>query len=158
MRWQEVFGGADSRLIANKQFVDDTTTLRKMYWSETPDQRRKILMPFLWNTIATEGQLYENRNVGNKVNTKNKMWFSYPGYNEILTGFADDEHITSNDLNNNPNKNVLEFINDANGYNGKVAAFLGNFPEDNQYTAQWHVRECRVDEIGSQSECQRDFT
>ena len=35
------------------------------------------------------------------------MWFSYPGYNEILSGKADDKRITSNNKINNPNKNGL---------------------------------------------------
>lgn len=51
------------------------------------------------------------------------MWFSYPGYNEILTGFADDVNITSNDKFNNPNRNVLEFIQSQKGFRGRVAAF-----------------------------------
>src|SRR6185295_20101377 len=83
MRWQEVFGGAESRLISNKKFVSDTTALKKLYWAETPGERREKLMPFFWHVMATKGQLYGNRNLGNKVNTTNKMWFSYPGYNEI---------------------------------------------------------------------------
>jgi hypothetical protein len=51
------------------------------------------------------------------------MRFSYPGYNEILTGKADDIRITSNDKNYNPNPTVLEFINKQPGFKGKVAAF-----------------------------------
>ncbi len=122
MRWQEVFGGAEKRLIT-KKFVQDTTQLLKTFWDKTPTARREQLMPFFWNTIAKEGQLYGNRGFGNKVNTANKMWFSYPGYNEILCGFADDEKITSNDANDNPNKNVLEFAQSQKEYAGKVAAF-----------------------------------
>src|SRR3546814_8332698 len=57
---------------------------------------RKILMPFFWNTIASQGQIYGNRRHGNNVDCSNTMWFSYPGYHEILSGFADDENINSN--------------------------------------------------------------
>ena len=130
MRWQEVFGGAELRLINNKKFANDTTALKKLYWAESPGERREKLMPFFWHVIAAQGQLYGNRNLGNKVNTTNKMWFSYPGYNEILTGSADDERITSNDKIDNPNKNVLEFINQQKGWKGKVVAFTSwdNFP------------------------------
>jgi hypothetical protein len=123
MRWQEIFGGAESKLIANKKFVEDTAALKKKFWAETPGERREKLMPFFWHVIAAKGQLYGNRTLGNKVNTANTMWFSYPGYNEILTGSADDEHITSNDAIDNPNRNVLEFINQQKGWKGKVAAF-----------------------------------
>jgi Sulfatase len=129
MRWQEVFSGAEKRLIA-KKFADDTTGLLKTFWAEKPEAKREKLMPFLWNTIAKQGQLYGNRNLGNKVNTANKMWFSYPGYNEILCGFADDEKINSNDPTDNPNKNILEFLNEQKYFKGKIAAYTSweNFP------------------------------
>ncbi len=123
MRWQEVFAGAEKRLMLNKKFVGDTNALRKMFWHESVEKRRATLMPFFWQVIATQGQLYGNRALDSKVNTANKMWFSYPGYNEILTGFADDVKIISNDKINNPNKNVLEFIQAQKGFANRVAAF-----------------------------------
>jgi len=82
-----------------------------------------MLMPFFCNTIATQGQLYGNRKYGNKVDCTNKMWFSYPGYNEILCGFADDEQINSNKKIPNPNATVLEYFNRQANLKGKVAAF-----------------------------------
>ena len=123
MRWQEIFGGAEWRLLSNKKFVRDSARAMTRAWAQTPEARREKLMPFFWQVIASQGQLHGNRNLGNKVNTTNKMWFSYPGYNEILTGSADDEHINSNDPNDNPNRNVLEFIEAQNEFKGKVAAF-----------------------------------
>jgi hypothetical protein len=122
MRWQEVFGGAEKRLIT-KKFVGDTAQTLVKFWKESPAQRRETLMPFFWNTIQKQGQLYGNRELGNKVNVSNNQWFSYPGYNEILTGSADNERINTNDPFDNPNKNVLEFINQKKGFEGKVAAF-----------------------------------
>lgn len=123
MRWQEVFSGAEKRLVTNKSFVGDTVALKKTFWQESPEERREALLPFFWKVIAKQGQLYGNRKLGSKVNTTNKMWFSYPGYNEILTGFADDVNIASNDKFNNPNGNVLEFIQSQKGFNNRVAAF-----------------------------------
>jgi hypothetical protein len=123
MRWQEVFGGAELRLLTNSKFVGDTAAAKKMYWLPKAEQRREQLMPFFWNVIAKQGQLYGNRLVGNKVNVTNKMWFSYPGYHEILSGFADDTNIHSNDPVNNPNETVLEHFNKQSKYAGKVAAF-----------------------------------
>ena len=79
-------------------------------------------MPFFWNTIAKSGQLYGNRNFGNKVNVTNPYWFSYPGYSEIMCGFADTA-INSNGYKNNPNTTLLEFLNHQPKLNGKVAAF-----------------------------------
>lgn len=69
------------------------------------------------------GQLHGNRVLGSKVDLTNKMWFSYPGYNEILTGKADDDRIDSNDKVPNPNKTILEIANEEPRYKGKVAAF-----------------------------------
>ncbi len=88
-----------------------------------PDtERRKKLFPFLWTTIEGEGQLYGNRTKGCAVNNANKYWFSYPGYNEIFTGYPDTA-VNSNDKIPNKNVNVLEFINKQTNYTGKVAAF-----------------------------------
>ena len=97
--------------------------LKEKYWRNDVAERRKALMPFVWNTIAKEGQLYGNRTLSNFANVTNNQWFSYPGYNEILTGAADNERIHSNDKFYNPNTNVLEFINAQPAFKGKVAAF-----------------------------------
>lgn len=123
LRWQEVFTGADKKLVGNKDFVNDSLKLTQKFWRQSSEERRKALLPFFWTTLASNGQLYGNRNTGNKINVTNKMWFSYPGYNEILTGAADDERITSNDKVNNPNITVLETLNKDKQYAGKVAAF-----------------------------------
>ena len=121
-RWQELFQGADSALMhQQKEFKD--ARLTEKFWRDDVSERRKSLLPFFWNTIAVQGQLFGNRTYGSKVNVSNQMWFSYPGYNEILTGRADDERINSNDKIYNPNTNVLEFLNKQPAYNGKVAAF-----------------------------------
>ena len=55
------------------------------------------------------------------------MWpilyqFSYPGYNEMLTGYPDPT-VNSNDKVMNKNTNVLEFINQQKEFKGKVAVF-----------------------------------
>ena len=121
-RWQEVFTGADSSLMKQQQHLKDGK-LKEKYWRDDVQERRKALLPFFWNTVATKGQLYGNRSLGSKVNVTNHMWFSYPGYNEILSGHADDKNIDSNDKNYNPNTTVLEFINSQPGFKGKVAAF-----------------------------------
>lgn len=122
-RWQEVFTGMDSALANNPKFNQkDSAFIFKKYWAATPEERRQKLMPFLWGAIAKQGQIYGNRQYGTKVNNANPYWFSYPGYNEILTGFVDTA-INSNGYKANPNTNLLEFINQQSGYKGKVAAF-----------------------------------
>ena len=105
LRWQEVFTGADRALIDHEDFVSEPEDLRERFWSEDPMLRREKLLPFFWSVLATEGQLYGNRLEGSKVNVTNGHWFSYPGYNEILTGRADDR-IDSNDKRENPNVTV----------------------------------------------------
>ncbi len=121
-RWQEVFTGADSSLMRQQKALKDPD-IKKKYWREDPAERRKALLPFLWTTVAVQGQIHGNRTLGSKVNVTNKQWFSYPGYQEILGGYADDVNITSNDKIYNPNVTVLEFIHGKLGFKGKVAAY-----------------------------------
>ena len=121
-RWQELFSGADEELINSKDFSHDTAALKKKFWAQTSGERRKKLMPFFWSTIATHGQLHGNRHLGSKVNVMNQYWFSYPGYNEILTGYPDTA-VNSNDKNPNKNVTVLEYLNNQAAFKNKVAAF-----------------------------------
>lgn len=121
-RWQELFDGADSALIHNSRYTSDSAWTFDKYWAETPRERREKLMPFTWNYIAKRGQIYGNRNLGNKVDVKNTYWFSYPGRSETWIGYFDSA-LNSNAKVNNPNINVMEFINQQSGYEGKVAAF-----------------------------------
>lgn len=123
LRWQELYTGADEKLISNKEYVHDTTMLKETFWRTSPKQRRAVLMPFLWNEVSKMGQLHGNRALGSKMNLTNNMWFSYPGYNEILTGKADDKRIDSNNKFNNPNITVLEKYNNTPEGKDKVAAF-----------------------------------
>lgn len=134
VRWQEVFNGADSTLLFDPVYSRDTASARKNFWAATSIERRKRLMPFLWNTIGQQGQLYGNRQKGSRMNVSNPHWFSYPGYNEILSGYA-DERIKSNDKIDNPNVTVLEFLNQQPGFAGKVAVF-----------SSWDVIEAAVNE------------
>lgn len=123
LRWQEVFTGADKRLVTHPKFVSDTVDLKSRFWNDSPETRRALLMPFMWNIVATQGQIYGNRNYGNKVNTSNMFWFSYPGYNEILTGIKNDKAIFTNQKKYNPNITVLEYLNSQPSYHNKVAVF-----------------------------------
>lgn len=122
MRWQEVFKGVDSAIIINKKFTSDSGAVIKKFWSDDINERRKKLFPFLWGTIESQGVLLGNRTKGSTVSNANPYWFSYPGYNEIFTGYPDTA-VNSNDKIENKNINALEFINQQKGYAGKVAAF-----------------------------------
>lgn len=123
LRWQELFKGADSLMVDDTGMIAKQGSLLKDFWHEDPTVRRKMLFPFFWSTIEAQGQLYGNRAFGNKVDNSNTMWFSYPGYNEVLSGFADDERINSNSKINNPNVTLLEYLNQKPEFKGKVMAF-----------------------------------
>jgi hypothetical protein len=122
VRWQDVFTGIDTNLL-NSNYTQDKDLLTQKFVGKSTEENRALLMPFFWNTIAKQGQLHGNRNKESKVNLTNKMMFSYPGYNEILTGKADDKNIDSNDKIYNKNVTILEMANNSEAYKGKVAAF-----------------------------------
>ena len=123
LRWQEVFKGIDSALAGNKRYNEgDSSYLYLRYGAENFGQARKKLLPFFWGTLAKSGQIYGNRTLGNKVNNANPHWFSYPGYSELFTGFADPA-INSNGYAPNPHTTVLEFINKQPRFRNKVSAF-----------------------------------
>ncbi|PAM95570.1 phosphoglyceromutase [Flavobacterium sp. IR1] len=123
LRWQEVFKGLDTALANDKNFNQgDSTYIYKQYAAANFEASRKKIMPFLWSEIASKGQIYGNRDLGNKVDVSNPYWFSYPGYSEMMTGNV-DVAINSNSYKANPNVNVLEFLNQQSKLKGKVNAF-----------------------------------
>ncbi len=130
-RWQEFFGGADEALIGSKQAGGhgDVEGLKKTYWRASAEERRQTLLPFVWGTIATKGQIFGDASKKAAAHVTNGMKFSYPGYNEMFCGFG-DPRIDSNDKKNNPNLSVLEYLNGRPAFKGKVAAICtwGVFP------------------------------
>jgi hypothetical protein len=128
MRWQEVFKGADPALIktigpeALGAPKERAAAAERDYWRTTEGERRAALMPFLWTTVATQGELFGNRDLGSDSDVINGLNFSYPGYSETLTGVA-DPRIHSNDNVPNPNVTVFEWLNAKPAFEGKVAAF-----------------------------------
>src|SRR5262245_3923336 len=125
MRWQEVFGGMSAELLTPKEGgVSDGVRpkVEERFGGGTPEQRREKLMPYLWTVIAKVGQVFGDPSRGSDARVTNGMRFSYPGYNEILSGFP-DPRIDSNDRKPNPNVTVLEWLNGRPGYSGKIAAF-----------------------------------
>src|SRR5688572_16978182 len=83
LRWQELFEGADPDIAFRKRYVVDREQMRS-FWHRSETERRQLLMPFMWNVISTQGQLYGNRNFGNNVSCTNHHLISYPGYSEML--------------------------------------------------------------------------
>jgi len=122
MRWQEIFNGADSAILFNKAFTRDIEGVKSRFWDSSSVARREKLFPFLWHIVARQGQLYGNRNKNSFVDVSNPYHFSYPGYNEIFTGYPDTA-VASNDKIVNKNSNVLTYLNKQIGYQNKVAVF-----------------------------------
>lgn len=122
LRWQEVFSGADSSLLFSEKYTEGMKSTADKFWDSDPKSRRSLLMPFLWSEIKDNGQIHGNRQLGSKMDVKNIYGFSYPGYNEILTGYPDEE-VDSNDEKYNKNETFLEFLNKKARFKGQVAAF-----------------------------------
>jgi Type I phosphodiesterase / nucleotide pyrophosphatase len=124
VRWQEVFTGADPMLLNDKAGGSWTPVaeLKEKYWDDDPAARRRLLFPFLWNTVALQGQLFGNQAKGSVARVTNTMWFSYPGYNEMSSGIA-DPRINSNEFGPNPNVTVFEWLNSKPEFAGKVEIF-----------------------------------
>ena len=124
LRWQEVFAGADSAILFGDPAMlgGDADAIRRKFWRATAAERRATLMPFVWSTIARDGQLLGNRALASRVQVTNEMKFSYPGYNEMLVG-TPDPRIDRNDFGPNPNVTVFEWLNRRDEFRGRVAAF-----------------------------------
>jgi alkaline phosphatase D len=122
VRWQDVFRGAEEKLLNKKDGgVEDVDGLRRDFWRPTPEARREALMPFFWTVVARQGQIYGNRDKGSPAKVANGMNFSYPGYNELLSG-SPDPRVDSNNKFDNPNVTVFEWLNRKPAYHGKVTA------------------------------------
>lgn len=120
VRWKEVFRGADKYLINRPNFTSSIDYHKEKYFVEDSIQRRKLLMPFTWNYIAKKGVILGNRDEKNHVNLTNKPLWSYPGYNEIITGKPDDINIINNEDILNPNVSIFEYVNNIPTCSQKV--------------------------------------
>ena len=122
LRWQEIFTGADPTLLdeAHGGIWDKEADLKKEFWRADPLERRQLLFPFLWGTVAKRGQIFGNQTKGSVARVTNGLAFSYPGYNEMTTGHP-DARINSNEYGPNPNISVFEWLNGQPELHGRVA-------------------------------------
>jgi hypothetical protein len=124
LRWQEIFTGADPSLMNEKNggIWDKEQELRREFWRSNADERRKALFPFLWTTVAARGQIFGNQSKGSIARVTNGFAFSYPGYNEMLSGHP-DPRINSNEFGPNPNLTVFEWLNGLPELHGQVSVY-----------------------------------
>lgn len=124
LRWQEVFTGADSTLMTSEHggIWADANQLKRKFWRDDVAERRQALFPFLWDVIAKQGEIFGNQTRGSVARVTNGMAFSYPGYNEMLTGCPDPK-IDRNEFGPNPNVTVFEWLNRMPEFRGKVAVY-----------------------------------
>jgi hypothetical protein len=124
LRWQEIFTGAEEDLLNDKEGGSwvSTEELRRRYWRDSASERRAALFPFLWGTVSKHGQIFGNQGLGSVAHVTNGKAFSYPGYNEMTTGYPNDA-IDSNEFGPNPNPTVFEWLNKRPEYRGRVAVY-----------------------------------
>jgi Type I phosphodiesterase / nucleotide pyrophosphatase len=120
LRWQEVFRGANTKLAGDPEYNHGQEKALQPFLDS--ENRARALMPFFNTVIAKKGVLIGNRDAGSCARVTNAWWFSYPGYNEILTGKADDA-IDSNASIDNPNMSFLEWLNRKMQFAKSVYAF-----------------------------------
>ncbi len=124
LRPEEMFGGAELDLI-NKSDVGgwySEAELRKRFYDPDPKKSREMLFPFIWGTLAKQGQLLGNAQLGSHARVTNGYDFSYPGYNEMSTGVP-DKRINTNEYGPNPNVTVFEWLAGRPGFKDQVDIF-----------------------------------
>ena len=124
LRWQEIFNGAEADLLNDKEGGSwlPSEEMRRRYWRPGAAERRALLFPFLWGTVAKRGQILGNQQLGSVARVTNGKAFSYPGYNEMTTGYPNDA-IDSNEFGPNPNPTVFEWLNKSDELRGHVAVY-----------------------------------
>jgi hypothetical protein len=139
-RTEEIFGGLDLDVLKSTlrgtQKAEETPSYKR-FWAETREERRRKLMPFFWSLVSEHGSIAGDPQSGSAVQLRNRHWFSYPGYSEILLGEPHDDVIKSNDPVRNPYPTVLEAMRERMKLSPeKVATFAGwsVFNEINEHT------------------------
>lgn len=122
LRWQEVFGGIDENLATHEDYSPQSELLMQRFWRSNADDRAQALLPFIHNTVFSQGSYAGNRQQGSCAAVSNDWYFSYPGYSEILTGVVNPA-IDSNNKVPNTEITFLELLESNALYRGQTAAF-----------------------------------
>jgi hypothetical protein len=118
LRHQELFGGADATILdsGDQAGIETLESVRAEFWRETPEERRRTLLPFFWSEIVPHGVVMKSR-IANPIRN------SFPGYSEILTGQVLPEISGNIDLQI-PRETVLDIARRGLGVSMReVAAF-----------------------------------
>ncbi|HOY76404.1 MAG TPA: hypothetical protein PLN33_01280 [Hyphomonadaceae bacterium] len=122
VRWQEIFRGAEERIVEDGLRTTKMAEIKKAFLA--PRDRVRALTPFIQSIPGRGGVVAGNRDANSCFRVGNRYWFSYPGYNEILTGRIDG-YANSNDPVPNPDMTFLEWLNHLPGFDGMVRAAAG---------------------------------
>ena len=121
LRWQEVFGGADPALMNPGEWRQGPARLEG--GNSVARRPRSAARPSCRSSGArSPRRASSSATPGDEVKVTNGRNFSYPGYNEIFTGWA-DPRIDSNNKVPNHNVTVLEWLNRKEEFRHRVAAF-----------------------------------
>jgi hypothetical protein len=120
-RWQEFFEGPQKKILQVKKYAPNAAGIKARFGDEDPIKSRAKLMPFMWNVVAKNGQIYGNKKLGCKVTLTNGYKFSFPGYNEIFSGWG-DHRINSNDYPDDPNYNIFDLLSSKKEFENKLFA------------------------------------
>ena len=130
LRIQELFGGMDPLLagkrVQKKSGIYDLDRARQRFWRDTPGERRAVLLPYFWGTLAPQGIVLGDKDRGCSVQPRNPLLFSAPGYSEILTGQPQPDVIT-NDTKRYPHRTVLEFVRSELRLGKRQVATIGSW-------------------------------
>lgn len=122
VRWQETFRGLDRELANDDEYSERQQELLDRFWRDDDNERASLLMPFIHQTVMKQGIVVGNRDIGSCARLTNDYNFSYPGYNEILSGVINDD-INSNAMRANPEKTFLELLSSNPDFKDRMAAF-----------------------------------
>lgn len=112
VRPEDLFGGADSLVLFDKKAsgIVDTTATRGRFWRGSVAERRRVLMPFFWDSLVPQGALV-GRLDGAPTTITNGLKFSAPGYQELFTGKAQPD-VTSNDDRRYAHRTIFDVVRD----------------------------------------------
>jgi len=112
VRPEDFFGGADSLVLFDRKAsgIRDTAATRARFWRTTVAERRRALMPFLWDSLVPKGVLVGALD-GAPTTITNGLKFSAPGYQELFTGKAQAD-VTSNDDRRYAHRTIFDVVRD----------------------------------------------